>query len=249
MKATLLMASALLLMGQAPRVQEKAMNHVVKKNETLMTISNVYYGTHQCWKIIAELNRGLLISHDGIEVGSTLQIPPHKNCRHPRAAVVPAPAITMPTPKAVPVVERNVKSFKPVWKPGQMLEDVGARRQVVGEPTAELIEVTPAAAPKKSVPVTRQGDMLLWQKENSKKLYFVQLKSLDDKLQAKAACQTLKQQLGERFECHLDLFTDKNKKLFWRVQWGPFDQRRRALEALTVARQQGKITDAFILHQ
>ena len=53
--------------------------HVVKLNESLMQISNQYFGTHQCWQSILRLNEDIP-SKDSIEVNQRIEIPPQSSC-------------------------------------------------------------------------------------------------------------------------------------------------------------------------
>jgi len=59
--------------------------YIVKKNETLMTISYKFYGTHQCWDIILAASPSLK-GGDAIEVGAKVNIPHFSKCTHRNAA-------------------------------------------------------------------------------------------------------------------------------------------------------------------
>ena len=59
----------------------QAKKYRVQKNDTLMTVSFKHYGTHQCWQNISKRNPSLKNTNK-IEVGSWLNIPGPKSCKH-----------------------------------------------------------------------------------------------------------------------------------------------------------------------
>jgi cell division protein FtsN len=56
-----------------------AKTHTIERSESLMTISHLYYGTHQCWDVILERN-AVLTHRDKLEVGQKILIPEKKLC-------------------------------------------------------------------------------------------------------------------------------------------------------------------------
>jgi cell division septation protein DedD len=109
-------------------------------------------------------------------------------------------------------------------------------------------QTTPAAPVKAQNILHRQGQLQLMQKNTKNREYFIQLKSVRDKMLAKEACQNYKKLLGDGFECHLDLFSKNKNELFWRVQWGPFSSHQKALETLGQVKNKWKVVDAFIVN-
>ncbi len=72
--------------------------HQVKSGDTLMTISNQYYGTHQCWQLILSSNSQLK-SQKNLEIGDRILIPNGSSCKK----------ITIPT-------DSEDLSYKPILK-------------------------------------------------------------------------------------------------------------------------------------
>ncbi|MBT4760978.1 MAG: LysM peptidoglycan-binding domain-containing protein [Bdellovibrionaceae bacterium] len=106
----------------AGQIFASSKTHVIKKGESLMTISNIYYGTHQKWRLITKANPK--IDPNKIEEGTTLTIPevvPFINSKAPGIVArnnKKSPSTSTKTNKKVidSVVNKKKHSLKEVKK-------------------------------------------------------------------------------------------------------------------------------------
>lgn len=86
--------------GQA-QPETPASWHVVKKDESLMTISRFYYGSVRHWRKILEANPGRVDADGGIRIGAPLLIPSRESILGPSTTPA-APTTDAAPPRATP---------------------------------------------------------------------------------------------------------------------------------------------------
>jgi len=202
---------------------EATFSHLVRTGQSLMTISNEYYNTHQCWKLIA--NRNNISDNKSLVVNSSLLIPPRSLCQKSKNHLT---EISKPPQLGLPEISITAISKKDEHIDRFFLfNPKGNKYSSYRSPKiSKKIELT------KRIPASSTNFSV-----NIKKPYTIQLAAFEDYQEA----IQIKDQLGLKgHRVRLERGKDDNDKNWYRLRSGQFKTMASAklfMQASTMSKQ------------
>lgn len=206
---------------------QESIQYTVKRGDSLMTISNQFYGTHQCYHQILIANPELK-NKDELEVGQVVQVPSKKDCTKTFTK----------QGRPLEFLAGSVDKVKKIYLNNTQIPEVVVQKQ---ESRGALPDI-----------IRRKGSIATNQRAiaSIEKKFWVQLKAAKTMDEAKAVCEG-SSLYGQPCRVYKFRAPASGETTWHRVRLGPFDSSQEARDFFDSVSQDLKASykDAFIVSE